>query len=281
MLAGTCSGSCNAALLAVINSVVKKNGSTAALLWSFAGLCALLPVARFSSEFLLNNLAQGAMYKLRLRLCTQILTAPLRHLEQVGAPRLLAALSDDVPTITHALLYLPVLCVNISLIIGCLVYLCILSPTVLAIVLGFMALGIASYQMPLLRVREHFALARKDSDALQEHFGALTQGAKELKIHAGRREAFFHEGLEKTSSSFQRHNLLGQNLYSVATSWGQTLGFLVIGLILFLLPSFRHLSSSMMMAYTLTLLYLMTPLQEVLNTLPELIRANVALKTTE
>ena len=37
----------------------------------------------------------------------------------------------------------------------------------------------------------------------------------------------------------------------------------------------------MMMAYTLTLLYLMTPLQEVLNTLPELIRANVALKTTE
>jgi putative ATP-binding cassette transporter len=280
MLTGTCSGACNAALLAVINSVVKKNGSTTTLLWSFAGLCALLPVARFSSEFLLNNLVQGAMYKLRLQLCTQILTAPLRHLEQVGAPRLLAALSDDIFTITHALLYLPVLCVNISLTIGCLVYLCILSPTLLAIVLGFMAIGIASYQMPLLKVRKHFALARKDSDALQEHFRAVTQGAKELKIHAGRREAFY-EGLERTSSSFQRHNLSGQNLYSAATSWGQTLGFLVIGLVLFLLPSFRHLSSSMMMAYTLTLLYLMTPLQEVLNTLPELIRANVALKTTE
>lgn len=280
MLAGTCSGACNAALLAVINSVVKKNGSTAALLWSFAGLCALLPVARFSSEFLLNNLVQGAMYKLRLQLCSQILTAPLRHLEQVGAPRLLASLSDDIFTITHALLYLPALCVNISLIIGCLVYLCILSPTLLAIVLGFMATGIASYQVPLLKVRKHFALARKDSDALQEHFGALTQGAKELKIHAGRRESF-HEGLERTSGSFQRHNLSGQNLYSVATNWGQTLGFLLIGLILFLLPSFRHLSSSMMMAYTLTLLYLMTPLQEVLNSMPEFIRANVALKTTE
>src|SRR6476469_1500316 len=113
VLAGMFSGVCNAALLAVINSVIKRNGATSALLWTFGGLCALLPVARFSSEFLLNRLGHSAIYNLRMQLCRQILSAPLRHLEELGVARLLAGLTDDIPAITTALLAVPVLCVNV------------------------------------------------------------------------------------------------------------------------------------------------------------------------
>src|SRR5436309_2947084 len=208
--AGIASGACNAVLLAVINKVVKTNGSTVMLLWGFANLCILLPVARFSSEFLLNRLGQAAMYSLRLQLCRQILAAPLRHLEQIGAPRLLAALTDDVPTITSAILIFPLLCVNTSVAIGCLVYMGVLSPLLLAIVLGFMVLGVITYQLPIIKVQKLFALARKDADALQGHFRALTQGTKELKIHGDRRQAFLSEGLEKTAGSLQQHNREGE-----------------------------------------------------------------------
>lgn len=279
--AGVASGACNAVLLALINNVVKTNGSTAMLLWGFANLCVLLPTARFSSEFLLNRLGQEAMYNLRLQLCRQILAAPLRHLEQIGAPRLLAALTDDVPTITSAILIFPLICVNSAVAIGCLVYMGVLSPLLLAIVLGFLVIGIITYQIPILRVQKLFLLARKDADALQGHFRALTQGTKELKIHGSRRHAFLSEGLEKTSGSLQQHNLEGQNLYSAASSWGQTLVFVVVGLILFMMPMFHRLTNTMMMAYALTLLYLMTPLQMVMNSLPQLSRANVALKKAE
>jgi putative ATP-binding cassette transporter len=116
---------------------------------------------------------------------------------------------------------------------------------------------------------------------LHEHFRALTQGTKELKIHSQRREAFVKEQLKVTADSLRRYNSSGQNLYSAAASWGQTLVFVVIGLILFGLASTQSLSSAMMMAYALTLLYLMTPLQVILNTLPQLTRANVALRNTE
>ena len=281
IIAGIGSGICNAALLAVINAVVKKNMPAAALVWIFAGLCALLPVTRFSSEFLLNKLGQGAMYTLRMKLCSQVLAAPLRHLEELGAARLLATLTDDVPTITAAILIIPLLCINGSLVIGCLVYMGILSPMLLAIVLGFMALGIASYQFPIIRVQRIFGLARRDTDALQGHFRAMTQGAKELKLHSARRRAFVSEGLTVTAASLQRNNIAGQNLYAGAASWGQTLVFVVIGLILFVLPRMRPLSGAMIVAYAITLLYLMTPLQVILNTLPQLGRANVALKRTE
>jgi putative pyoverdin transport system ATP-binding/permease protein len=279
--AGALSGMCNAALLAVINSVLKAGIPSWRLVWSFVGLCLLLPLARFTSERLLTKLGQGAMHRMRMQLCRQILAAPLLHLEQLGSARLLTTLTDDVPTITNAVLIIPLLCVNAALVIGCLIYLGILSWGVLLMVLAFMILGIATYQAPIIKVQKIFRTAREHADRLQEHFRALTLGAKELKIHNERRHTFIKEGLEATADALQENNVAGQNLYTAAASWGQVLVFIVIGLILFIFPSMHHLDRAMLTGYALTLLYLMTPLQVIMNSLPQLSRANVALNKVD
>ncbi|HEY6351945.1 MAG TPA: cyclic peptide export ABC transporter [Candidatus Angelobacter sp.] len=279
VVAGICSGICNAALLAVINRALKAGRSDTVLIWGFAGLCLLLPFARYTSERLLSRLGQEAMYNLRLQLCRQMLVVPLLHLEQLGVPRLLTTLTDDIPAITNAVSIIPLLCVNAALVVGCLIYLGILSWTVLVVVLVFMVLGIATYQLPIIKVQKIFGLARREADVLQRHFRGLTYGAKELKMHNQRRQAFVKEGLEATATAVQRHNITGLNLYTAAASWGQVLVFIVIGLILFVLPTIRSLTGPMLIGYVLTLLYLMTPLQVIMNTLPQLTRANVALNT--
>jgi putative pyoverdin transport system ATP-binding/permease protein len=279
--AGALSGMCNAALLAVINSVLKTGILGWGLVWSFVGLCMLLPFSRYTSERLLTRLGQEAMRRMRMQLCRQILAAPLLHLEQLGSARLLTTLNDDVPTITNAVLIIPLLCVNAALVIGCLIYLGILSWKVLLMVLVFMVLGIATYQTPIIKVQKIFRTAREHADRLQEHFRALTLGAKELKIHNERRHTFLKEGLEATADALQEHNVAGQNLYTAAASWGQVLVFIVVGLILFVFPTIHPLDRAMLTGYALTLLYLMTPLQIIMNTLPQLSRANVALNKVE
>lgn len=87
VLLGVLSGASSTVLLALLNR--KLSGGAAAppeLLWWFIGFCVLVPVARFSSEMILLRLGMGALYKLRVRMCRQILAAPMRHLEQLGAP---------------------------------------------------------------------------------------------------------------------------------------------------------------------------------------------------
>ena len=237
----------------------------------------LLPFSRYTSERLLTKLGQQATHRMRMQLCRQILAAPLLHLEQLGSARLLITLTDDVPTITNAIGLIPLLCVNAALVIGCLIYLSILSWVLFLIVLMFMILGIATYQVPVIKVQKIFQVAREHADRLQEHFRAVTLGAKELKIHNERRHTFLKEGLEATADALQEHNVAGQNLYTAAASWGQVLVFIVIGLILFLFPSMHHLDRAMLTGYALTLLYLMTPLQVIMNSLPQFTRANVAL----
>lgn len=280
VIAGIFSGVCNAALLAVINIALKNHGS-ATVMWAFGGLCILLPLARFTSELLLTKMGQEAMYNSRMKLCQQVLASPLRHLERLGAARLLTTLTDDIPNITAAVGVIPVLCVNGALVVGCLVYMATLSWLLFAVVMIFMVLGIASYQIPVIKVQKIFRASRKYADELLGHLRALTQGTKELKVHSGRRQAFVHEQLKGTATSLMRNNIAGLRMYAAAASWGQTLVFIVIGLCLFLLPAIKQVNVATLTGYALALLYLMTPLQVIMNTLPQLGRANVALRTVE
>lgn len=278
VIAGVISGASNAALLAAINTALQgERAGSQRLILAFAGLCILLPLTRYASETLLNGLGQEALYTLRMDLIRRVLAAPLRHLERIGPHRLLAALTDDVPLITGSVVVIPLLCVNATVVIGCLVYMGTMSPMLLAIVLGFMALGIATYQFPILRASRAFHLGALDAEALLAHFHAVTLGMKELKIHGDRRRAFLDDVVAPAATSLQRHNASGMRIYTAASSWGQTLVFVVIGLILFVLAGAQHIGGPTLTAYVLSLLYLMVPLQVIMNMLPGLARSNVAL----
>ncbi len=120
VVAGIISGAMNIGLLALFNVVLRGQYafSMASLVLSFAILCLCLPVTRFISEALLARLSQGALFDLRLQLSAQIISAPLRHLEKLGAHHLTTALTDDIPAITGALIFIPGLCINIAVVIS-------------------------------------------------------------------------------------------------------------------------------------------------------------------
>ena len=282
VLTGIISGLSSTGLLALINASLKaKAYSASTLLLVFIALCITIALSRIASELLLSRIGQKAMYELRLNLCNQVLQVPLRRLEEIGVHRILTALTDDVPAITNAVASIPVLCINAAIVVGCLVYLGFLSWLALPGMLIFMVLGIATYQFAVLKGLHYFKAARADGDRLFHHFQSLTGGIKELKLNRSRREAFTAELLEPTAASFQKHNISGQAIYTVAASWGQLLSFIVIGLVIFVLPIFINISEHVLTGYALALLFMTTPLQGIMLSAPNLGRANVALNNME
>lgn len=282
IVAGLVSGASNAALLALFNAALKNGGrDSAGLVWAFAALCLFLPLTRFFSEVQLTYVAQHALLDMRMRLCRKIIAAPLRHLEKIGPHKVLAVLAEDVPAITSSLTSLPLLCINTAITIGGLLYLGWLSWIVLLTVLCFLAIGILTYQLPVVSALRAFKRAREHADSLFKHFRSIIFGAKELKLHHERREAFLNGVLLPTAESLKKHMVAGNTIYTAATSWGQVLVFIVIGLILFALPAFKPVTEETLIGYTLTLLYLMTPLQGIMNSAPNLARAGVALQNAE
>ena len=280
---GLISGAANIGMLVFISRALTRDRrlSTETVIWIYMGLCALMPVTRFISEMVLNYLSQNAIFGLRMRLSRQILEAPLKHLEKIGSPRLYATLTEDILSIASALMFLPVIFINASVVVGCLFYLGWLSFNVLSVLLCFMIVGVVSYQTLLLRSIRYQRRAREDMDILFKHYRSMTDGNKELKIHQGRREAFVTHLLESTARRLRKLNLSATALFTAAASWGQALFFILIGVVLFAVPIFEDLSTPVMITCTIVILYLMTPLSVTLNLLPSLTKANVALKKVE
>lgn len=276
-VAGILSGLGSTALIAVINSALSGSAaSPSTLVWEFAALCALIPLSGFVSQLLLVRLTAHASYELRLTLSRQILTAPYRLLEDIGPSRLLATINDDIPAVTNAVTILPILFMQFAIMIGCLVYLGWLSWPLLLVMLGYMVVALASYQLPLLKSVGYFRLMRGEWDSMFRSIRALTEGAKELKLNRDRRDAFQRQQLEPSVEGIRRYAILGNTLTVAAANWGQILFFIFIGLSLFLAPRFITVSHQALSGYVLTVLFMISPLAIILNNMPTLGRAWVA-----
>jgi putative ATP-binding cassette transporter len=279
---GVVGGISSTALMVVVNErLASSSPSVAAYAWGFAGFVVAVLISNLWSRLLLVHLSQRATYDLNMRLCRQVLATPLRRLEEVGMHRILTTLTQDVPSITAALIELPFLLINATIILVCLVYLGWLSPAVLAALVLSLGLGIVTFTALRRRARAALKAARAQADALLGHFRALTEGTKELKLNRRRQEEFFSRVLEPTAESYRQNYVRGRTVYAAVHSWGQVLYFIVIGLVLFALPLVQDVSLTTLTAYTVTVFFMRAPIGALMELAPVLGTANIALENVE
>ncbi len=282
-VAGLLSGGSSASLIALISSATSSSATSrlTSLAWGFVGLALVALITSIISQVMLVRLSQNAVFQLQMRLSHQILASELRHLEQLGNPRLLATLTDDVQSIANAVHDIPFLCIDIAIVAGCLLYITWLSWTVLLMVFCLILVAVATNQWLLKKGQKFLTLAREDQDLLFKHFRTITEGVKELKLHYGRRQVFLTQDLGETAATLRRHNVRGLTLFAASTSWGRLLLFFAIGFVLFALPNLITISPQTLSGYILTFTYLMLPMDNIVNNLPRFIRAGVALRHIE
>jgi putative ATP-binding cassette transporter len=281
--AGVISGASHAFLLALITSSLSLGEArfSAKLIWGFVGLCFLLPLTRLVSQILMANLVQGAIFDLRMHLCRRIVAAPLRHLEGIGIPRLLATLTDDVLVIGSVFTLIPLVCTHATVLLACLVYLGYLTWTSLLLVVFFLGLGITGFKFLTKKGSKFTKRARENQDTLFRHFRALTEGIKEIKLHHRRREEFISRILEFTATDYRRNNIIGVSFYTAAGSWGQMLFFGIIGILLYVMPQIMQISTQTLTASILIMLYIVSPLDILSSLLPAFGRAKIAMEKIE
>lgn len=273
---GLISGFGSAALISLINASV--NGfSLTLLLWYFFLVLVVL-VASIFSQILLIKLSQDIIYNLRLRLSEGILASPLQHLESLGSSKLLATLTEDIKTLSNTAIMFPYAIIDITIIVGCLAYLSWLSATMFLVVAVVIFGSIISVNYVMARARRELTLAREEEDKLYKHFRSIIDGIKELKLHWQRRQEFLTEELQASAETSRSLNNQAFTTFAISGSYGQLLFFIAVGVLLLIMQNFGTENQS---AYLLTLAYLMLPFQNLLQRLPLLFKADVALRKIE
>lgn len=281
ILCGALAGLANTSLIAFVNhTIALEDAPGRALGWGFAGLCLLVGIARIASSNLLAKLGGQLATEIQIHLSRRILAAPLRRLEELGPHSLLATLFDDVGTVSEAITYFPTSFINLILVFGCFVYMAWLSPPLLAGVAAFMVIGVVTYQWALRAGFKRQRRAREEADRLFGSLRGLTQGTKELKTGRRRRDDFVQR-LRSSSETFRGLRVGAQKIFTLGVSWGNLLFFVAMGLILFLPPVIDAFPREVRTGYVLVLLYMSGPLQVVLNSVPMISQANVAVRKIE
>lgn len=278
LLAGIVSGLSSAALLALINSTLSNTLTFKQLPWLFSGLAAAALCSGFLSHYMLNKLSTRTVRDLRVQISHSILAAPYPYLQKLGKPALLAHLTEDIMAIANASQLLPVVCINFTVVVGCMVYLSWLSWQLALVLGGVIAFGVLTSSLFREWPKQAVLKARDAYDALSGDFRALTEGTRELKLHRQRSDRFMTQSLAAGADTYRRHAFRGAVAYSLVNQWAQLLYYLAIGLILFVFPVWQTIDRTVVNGYALVFLFMMSPLTILTTSLPVFGRANVSLQ---
>jgi putative pyoverdin transport system ATP-binding/permease protein len=277
---GILAGLCSTALIGVINAALAGANSSRTLL-IFATLCLLIPVSGIIAKTLMVRLTSQTIHDLQIKLCAQILNAPYRLLEEIGPARLLATITEDIPAVTNAIANLPLLITQLAIMASCLLYLGWLYWPLLLVIATYMVVGIMSYQFPLRNSIKYFRLARNARDVFFKATRSLIEGNKELKLNREFRNAFLAQEVGPALKELKRTSDRGTVLAIAAAEWGQILFFIFIGTVVFLAPHVAAINRQALTGYTLTVLFMASPLITILNAAPIFGRAGIASEKIE
>jgi putative ATP-binding cassette transporter len=187
-------------------------------------------------------------------------------------------MTDDVSRIGWATINIPSLTMNAAILIGCAAYLAWLSWPVLLAVTMLVTVGAAIHRLLESRAFRYLQRARDTRELLFQHFRTLTEGIKELKIHAGRRREFVIERVDPTLTRLQDDSMAGVRHHVMATGWNQLLFYALLGVLLFTIPPVYAVSWETLTGFVLVTLYMMTPVWAIMDSWPVLLRGRIALE---
>ncbi|WP_236191003.1 cyclic peptide export ABC transporter [Pseudomonas paraglycinae] len=266
-------------LLATINNALHSaDGLTRTVVMIFAGLCALALLTTILSDIGTNYVGQHIIARLRKELGEKVLSAPIDQIERYRSHRLIPVLTHDVDTISDFAFAFAPLAISMTVTLGCLGYLAMLSWPMFLMMLVAIAIGTTIQAIARAKGMRGFYAARDSEDELQKHYNAIAEGAKELRIHRPRRQRMFVSGIQKTAEKICDTQIKSINTFVIAKSFGSMLFFVVIGMALALQSFWPSGDKAVMSGFVLVLLYMKGPLEHLVSTLPIISRAQIAFR---
>lgn len=263
-------------VIAYINQRLIAGETPVSALPGLLGLLLALLAVSLGAQLALTTLGHHFVYRLRARLVKRILDTDIEHLETLGSARLLASLSSDVRNITIAFVRLPELVQGIVLTSVCAVYLAWLSPSLLAVTSVWIALTMAGGAWLVSRVYAHLRDVRESEDRLYRHFQTVIDGRKELALNRDRARRLYEGDYDDAARDYRHHVIRADTFHLSANNWTNIMMLGAIGVVFFLANGLGWADTAVAATFSLTLLFLRTPLIQAVGAWPTLTAARVA-----
>lgn len=264
-------------LIAFINQrLIETADKTLSVLPEFLALLLVLMAVTLASQLALTVLGHHFVYRLRGEFIKRILDSRVERLEELGSAALLAGLTSDVRAITIAFVRLPELVQGVILTAGCAAYLGWLSAQMLLVTSLWVALTIIGGWLLVSRVYRHMATLRETEDKLYNDYQTVLEGRRELSLNRERAADIYQNTYVPDAREFRHHIVRADTFHLSAVNWSNIMMLGAIGLVFWMANSLGWADTNVAATFSLTLLFLRTPLLSAVGALPTLLSAEVA-----
>ena len=282
VLLGLLSGAASTGLIAAANSSLYSGSQAKYASWMLALAFTVAVVFKVGSNLfaglLLGRSLQDITLSMCAELCRKVAATPLPRLEEIGGPRVMTCLTDDIEALSYAIYSIPGLIIDLAMLAGCGIYLAWISRGAALAVVVLVVLVTIPYRFMVGKAHASIRRVRDSRDTLFQHFRSLVEGIKEIKLHKDRKNAFLEEDVDGTSKYIRQENIKAMNRYAVAEGWSQFMYFILLGVVLFAFPSMYHVSPKTLTAYVFVSLYMMGPILGLVASIPPFIRGQASLE---
>ncbi|TPG63831.1 cyclic peptide export ABC transporter [Pseudomonas arsenicoxydans] len=269
-------------LITLINrALIAPSDEHTRLGWSFSVIAVLALICRVLGGVMFSKLSQGTMAKMREHISARVAHAPLRQIEMLGAARAQSIVTEDATNVSLLFFALPNIVIQGSIVLGCLSYLAWLSWPVFFMAIAAVIIGSIGYSFGGHQALASLRAAGKAQDRLFSHFNALFAGAKELKLHHSRTKIFLTDTLGSEIEAVRHHRTRAFGVFAFGIGWILFLFYVFLGLVVFSPSEILDQEPTALAGYVIVFLFMLMPLDSLLNNIPTLNTARVSLSRIE
>ncbi|MGP9492776.1 multidrug ABC transporter permease/ATP-binding protein [Psychrobacter sp. AOP7-B1-24] len=242
----------------------------------FSALVILLLITTFLSQYALTCLGHKFVYELRTKLVKQIIDTHVPQIDHLGSARLLASLSADIQSITVAFVRMPELVQGIILSVGVGLYLGWLSLPLLFIILFWIVMTIWISTILVKHVYTHLIELRAINDSLYQDYQSIIDGRKELSLNQHRAEKLYSDDFLSHAKAYKKAVIKSDTFHLSAVNWSNIMMFASIGVV-FAVSNYLDIPMGVATTFSLTILFMQSPILHAVGAYPTLQTAQVAL----
>lgn len=268
-------------LLMIFNAHLRGVVDGSADIWEFIGLCTAAAVASFVARVSISKLALWSAFDLRLQLGRQWINTPLVELERDGNAKLLSAVTQDVDRLSESMRSLPAVLVDYTVTAASFCYLGYLSWKLLLVLVGFMVLLTVTREFLKKKFEQYLREARAFAETMLATYNAMSGGIKELKMNMSRWNGFYAGELYDVSTKYRDRNYSAELLFGVIYGYSEIAFFIFVALLIYGGKFLGGISHEVMISFMVTLLYMKSNMDRVIESGGQFARAGVALDNLE
>jgi len=266
-------------LLDVIQSrLLAQSEITASNLGQYAGLLLLLFAIEATSHVAVATLGHRIVYELRRTFVKRVLDTSVERLEHLGSARILASLSGDTARLTVAFSAVPQIIYGSVLTLASFGYLVWLSRPLFAAIFVWLLLTVAVGLGLLRGMHQHMLPMRDLDDCLIADYETVIRGRSELGLNRQRARRVYQREFDPDARAYCDHATRFERYAGLNDAWLNAMVFGSIGFCFFVARRFGWAPTSVAATYAMAILFLRSPITNVIITIPMLVGGSVALE---